>query len=204
MKVYRDLKLMGSVENLKKFCHKLSERVQSSESWGLESDMNFPEFLLLHRRKDKGIEEAILFLKNEDSQLRVTNVIPKQVSSLSHDEYNKILDSFYTDFVETNNHNLHLEYSKETVELEDLGDSEVVSALKLFSKAANKSTGTSHPNDKERFQEFVILSHRKCSFIDIDIIERWLIEDGWEHKRAVDIIIEYEIGISLLQAYDKH
>jgi hypothetical protein len=68
---------------------------------------------------------------------------------------------------------------------------------------ANKSTGASHPKDKERWFEFLISAHRTSARLDADLLARWLSEaEGWPEDTAHALAIDYEFALGLLQKYD--
>ena len=75
--------------------------------------------------------------------------------------------------------------------------------LKRFSRNANKSTGSSHPFDRERWHEFIIGLHAERREIDTEKLGRWLQDvERWSDEAAIDLIIEYEFGRDLLKQYD--
>ena len=79
----------------------------------------------------------------------------------------------------------------------------VAEALRRFSVLANKSTGASHPLDRDRWFDFILLAHRENAQLDASVLARWLSEsEGWFEDCARDLAGEYERSRSLLTRYE--
>ena len=77
--------------------------------------------------------------------------------------------------------------------------------LRIFSSLANKGTGSSHPSDQERWNDFICQAFTDKSENIQGILERWLIEEEkWHYEIASDLTIEFESGISLLEYYKEN
>ena len=77
-------------------------------------------------------------------------------------------------------------------------------ALRRFNALANKSTGASHPYDRQRWFDFVIQTHTDRSELDPDLLHRWLIEsEDWPEDQASDLAIEYERSRALLARFEE-
>ena len=88
--------------------------------------------------------------------------------------------------------------------LEDWTSAEAAQKLRVFSAAANKSTGVSHPMDQRRWFDFVIAVHESRKTIGTDLLIRWLHEiEGWDEESAHELAGQYETALSLLQRYDE-
>jgi hypothetical protein len=72
-------------------------------------------------------------------------------------------------------------------------------ALRRFSILANHGTGSAHPLDRERWFAFLLHCHQDRCELDTDMLQRWLMEQGWTFERASDLAIEYEFGRGLLK-----
>ena len=60
--------------------------------------------------------------------------------------------------------------------------------LKMFSEKANKSTGTTHPCDKERWLDFVLMCSEDAAFENPEELKNILINDfQWSAKMAENI-----------------
>src|SRR5690606_15672910 len=81
---------------------------------------------------------------------------------------------------------------------------EAAEALRSFSSHANKATGSSHPQDRERWFAFLLAVHRSRAERDTGFLVRWLTEvEGWSDDEAHTLAIEYEFGLALLDEYDR-
>jgi len=148
-----------------------------------------------------------LSFSRDRSNLRVGNIVPRAQSSLSYDEYNLILNEFFHYFVEPEIDGVRLQasLSKADVTLEDFASPKTARLLRRFSETANRSSGSSHPSDRELWEQFLISAHLASDRIYTDILERWLIEEErWPLDAASELTIQYERGRSLLKTYDEH
>src|SRR5436190_867887 len=59
----------------------------------------------------------------------------------------------------------------------DLGET-VFRALVAFSRSANRTTGSSHPMDRERWFAFLVAAHRSHVDLSVDVLAKWLALDG--------------------------
>jgi hypothetical protein len=147
---------------------------------------------------------AFLFLthKADADKFNVTNIISPARDRLTYDEYNEILKSF-SDAVLARvsaQRTIDFDLGGMDVDLAAQLPQDVYSRLRLFSVAANKRTGSSHPLDQERWMDFLIASDKATVSLDSHILARWLVEvEGWESELASRLAQEYEFGRELLQ-----
>lgn len=71
---------------------------------------------------------------------------------------------------------------------------------------ADKETPAEHPNDEQRWLDFVIATYREG--VDSgDVANRlagWLMnKKGWEDVRAHEMVNRYEYAIAVLKAYNR-
>ena len=142
--------------------------------------------------------------KKDASLAWVTNIVPRERRKLTEDEYNDLLDRFRMDVIQPVAVRLSLPVtrSKRDPSLEDLINPETAGALRRFSACANKSTGSSHPCDLERWNQFLFLYHRKRDKLDPTLLGEFLMEDGWSEDMAHELVAEFERGVDLLRNYD--
>lgn len=157
---------------------------------------------------ERGNREAALvaLVKKDDNSVHVSNVVPQNLSELSYCQYNLILTEFYEKFVKPSCEILKLktELSKGEETINDWMSEISVERLKSFSSLANKSTGTSHPFDKERWYNFVISIVENNDKLESSELVRWLVEEeSWAEDVARDISIEFEQEVGLLKQYLK-
>lgn len=140
-----------------------------------------------------------LFQKDGDTWY-VPNIVPLDSSQLSHNQYNKILENFLETIVRPSIAGLPVtaELTGDVLFLKDVVGEEVASLLHKFSVLANKSTGSAHPSDRNRWFDFLIAVQRKHISLNTDLLIHSLMEEGWSEDRAHDLAIEYEFAIGLL------
>ncbi|MCD4780008.1 MAG: hypothetical protein K8S27_05590 [Candidatus Omnitrophica bacterium] len=137
----------------------------------------------------KELSKATLILRERDSSLIVSNIVPKDPGGLEKSEYNALLNNF----VKNNLSGLSCEISKFDVTLNDLVGEKIAEKFYSFSGSANKSTGRSHPCDEERWFDFIFSAlENDKHMIDIEAIRFFLIEDGWDGQAALDLSLDYE------------
>jgi hypothetical protein len=150
---------------------------------------------------------AKVFLTHADrratSWLYVSNIVPKEVRQLNFDQYNHILNEFDR-FAKAaaDSIGLRVELSSPEQSIEDWLSPDSAKLLKAFSLLANKSTGSSHPMDRERWYDFLIALHRSGENPSVGLLERWLIEEEhWPDDVAFDLVCEYEFARGLLDRF---
>lgn len=205
MKVFRDLyiRLNGAriedlMEQFTAQCgdhwHRALDREKDAGSMGEKA------FSFEHTAGD-GLERAGLSLfQKEGNTWYVPNIIPLDSSQLSHDQYNKILENFLDTIVRPSIAALQVtaELTGDVLFLKDVVGEDVAALLHSFSVLANKSTGSAHPCDRNRWFDFLIAVQRKHISLDTDLLIHSLMEEGWSEDRAHDLAIEYEFAIGLL------
>jgi len=138
---------------------------------------------------------------HERDQAYVPNVVPNEKRELTRAEYNAVLDAFANELVAPACKRLGLAFSlsKTDVTLDDLVSPQTADALRRFSSAANKSTGASHPLDRKRWNEFLILHARQEGRLSEDLLYRWLTDNGWDEIHAHQLVGEFEDAQGLLR-----
>ncbi|BDV42687.1 hypothetical protein GURASL_16100 [Geotalea uraniireducens] len=205
MKVFRDLYIRLNGARIKDLIEQFT--AQCGDHWHRALDrekdagsMGEKAFSFEHTAGD-GLERAGLSLfQKEGDTWYVPNIIPLDSSQLSHDQYNKILENFLDTIVRPSIAGLPVtaELSGDVVFLKDVVGEDVAVLLHNFSVLANKSTGSAHPCDRNRWFDFLIAVQRKHISLDTDLLIHSLMEDGWSEDRAHDLAIEYEFAIGLL------
>ncbi len=152
---------------------------------------------------------AKLFLTHADrratSWLYVSNIVPQEVRQLTIDQYNHILNEFNIRFARpaTDSIGVRVELSSPEQSIDDWLSPQSAKLLTAFSLLANKSTGSSHPADRERWHDFLITLHRSGENPNVGLLERWLIEEEhWPSDIALDLLCEYEFARGLLSRFD--
>jgi hypothetical protein len=147
---------------------------------------------------------ANLFLIVQESTLKVTNVVPREPGKLTRAQYNSLVEEFAQSARPIANRlGLHTHITSNQTDIRVLLTPETFSALRAFSAMANKSTGSSHPMDRERWLRFLVLEHSGGARLDGEILRRWLIEEErWPENEAYDLESEFAFARDLLRAYD--
>jgi mRNA-degrading endonuclease toxin of MazEF toxin-antitoxin module len=207
-KVYKDLNIKGTTDQISILKNKIIEQIEQSDEWDVDCDNNFNNFLVILKNQTTS-PSGTIFISVDDRELKLTNIIPIDKSRLTYDEYNSIVDEFYNNYIkniiEKTGLSVQIYISPSQLSIEDIVESTVVSKLKIFSMAANKSTGSAHPLDKRRWFDFIIESFRRDEIIPNDYLYRWLVEiEGWEDEKATDLVIDYENSIELLKYYKEN
>jgi hypothetical protein len=85
--------------------------------------------------------------------------------------------------------------------LENLLSPESLSRLQSFSTLANK--GVLHDLDMRRWAWFIGQTHIDDVTVDLDLLDAWLADEGFEEAQRSRLVHEYESGRRLLIAYDE-
>jgi len=164
------------------------------------------DVIVLARDAFDDIDESGLVLWQKKDSYWVSNIVPRNVGELGITKYNLILRDFAARIAkpaaQAGGFAVELTLSDKT--LDDWLASEPADELRRFSKLANKSTGASHPMDRERWFNFLISAHKTAKRPDPEQLARWLVEvDGWPGERARELAIDYEFALGLLERYDQ-
>lgn len=214
LEVFKDLTIDGVSAELDAFIDAATAELPSEWSRDEERENQLKKTapssdeyqFALSRVASGEIPAASLFMIRSGTSLKVTNIVPKEVGSLSRVQYNTILDEFVEHVARpvADRLNLTIELTPDHLPITHWLSEDAARLLKSFSAAANKATGSSHPLDFSRWTAFLIQAHREHTNLDTETLQRWLIEEeGWPEDRAVDLAIEFEFARDLLRAYDE-
>lgn len=147
--------------------------------------------------------EAILFLLGRGTaELDLANIVPGSAGSLGIQNFNAILDGFVRNVAEpaSKGTGVSINVTSDVFELTQVCSPETANALRGFSRTANKSTGSAHSSDFEKWADFIIAAHHDPdNKLDVNTLGRWLREEeGWDDEQASELVLEYEFGIGLL------
>jgi hypothetical protein len=141
----------------------------------------------------------------EPDRLEVANILSEKKDALTYDDYNTLLDSFYRHAVApaVAECGATVEISPPDVSLGDFIPQDLAEKLRRFSAAANKATGTVHPQDLQRWVDFLTEVHQRSCKLPPDMLGRWLEEEEhWPAETTWQLLEEYEFARELLSAYD--
>jgi hypothetical protein len=210
MKVFRDLYLNLSIARTDDFFNEVEQSLAVDWSRDHETEERTArefrdKYYYFACNKTEELETALVaFARKNDKIAYIANIVPREFGKLSKDQYNKILLDFYERCLKPicEKHSIPVEITTDNQSMADWVSDGTHKKLKLFSNAANKSTGTAHPLDQERWFSFVVSVIRNNDKLDPSQLERWLVEEeGWHPDIASELAIEYEQGISLLKYF---
>ena len=211
MRIFQELTIKGELSAVERFIDEIESSLKGewSRDKAMEEQVKALDtsptwcFAFGGRQQDPA---AYLWLAyREPGELYIPNIVPAGTEELSRKQYNRIVQAFYTEFAKeaARRAGVVAILGSDSVELEDLLSAETAQALQRFSALANKSTGSSHPLDKARWEKFLISAHVEKSALAPYELERWLVEEQeWPSNEATDLAVEYENAMSLLDAYD--
>lgn len=213
MKLHRDVAVQGEAGAVAA----LKEAIRASVVGGAwERDSEVAKKLSA-RRGDEDVDVfryggpdapgANVFLFWESHGAHVGNIVPVASTSLSHDEYNMIAKQFHDEVLAplAVRAGCQTELGPTVRTIDEVLPPPVLEALKRFSDAANKSTGSAHPMDAERWDDFLILAHAHGTVLGENLLMDWLVRDeGWGEDEASTLVVEYEHARRLLARYDHH
>lgn len=213
MKIYRELTFEGDPIDFDKYLEDVENALNGgwrrdieSERWfeenaGKGARTGFVDRAFVCPKTARTPSARLWVAMREPGVFQVPNVTPIDEDELSYGEYNAVIEAFYERFARglADRHGIRATLGPDEADLsEDLPDS-VYKALRGFSDAANRSLGSSHPQDAPRWQRFIIEAHEADVDLSAATLERWLIEDaGWPEDVARELAGEYEFGRSLL------
>lgn len=213
MKVLREFYIKASLSKLQEFSTIASKNLPN-DAWerDLLAEGELQRFGSRDRQsycfqwKGKGFPKAKLWLSfKTDNMLCVSNIVPIEIGQLSRKQYNGIIKKFSDDLSEltlTTDYNLVI--GGEEKNPTEFMSEEVFQKFQTFSGLANKSTGSSHPLDKNRWLDFIISAFKERATISPSQIEKVLVEDeDWPTEQAVELCIEFEFAMELLSAYSE-
>ncbi|MCW3099454.1 MAG: hypothetical protein JWL77_5072 [Chthonomonadaceae bacterium] len=210
MRLFQDLIISGHPDDLEKFRTELLhssngwETFERNDEWTQEapSSAQVRPFIAINVPKLSRLRSATLFLllKDEGQSAFVGNIVPDS-DSLSPEEYNAILKSFFEECIQPHKDHLHLQclFSSEFVFIEDTLSPENLALLRNFEIMANKSTGASHPNDYSRWINFIVASVRDKERLDTELLRIWLMDQGFPPYIASDLVQQYKFGFDLIE-----
>jgi hypothetical protein len=211
LEVFQDLVLRGPEGDRSTLRHALIalaappwQHAQSKEDDMSAHAVGDVDVIVFEREAGAGFNAAALVLWSRPDGYEVTNIVPREVRELGYSGYNAILQDFARHLAEpaARQVGFSLEITAAEQTLQDWLSPEAAEALKRFSAAANKSTGSSHPSDRRRWFDFLLQVHADKRRLDADQLARWLIEvERWSDDTAHDLVVQYEFGLELLDEY---
>lgn len=211
MKTFRDLFIHLEGHSVEELVSLLTDRCHPpwTRETSKEEDLPglSPKMFCFERSADEQLPGAALFITNKEADVwYVPNIVPTETGELGYDTYNKILLEFKNSVLHpaVENTGIKVNVTEDHVFIKDVAGHDVEAALIQFSNLANKSTGSSHPRDRERWFRFLVLANNKEADLSGELVIRTLVELGWSEERAYDLGIEFEFSQELLDFAKSH
>lgn len=216
MKQFKELEITGPVEQMPSFIDHVSANLPTHWRRDFEAEARLEQanhvrkdswFAFIYKSEDDEPSSNV-FLTLESGRLYVPNITPLEPGRLSIAQYNRILDEF-ADILHIHlplDSALKINVTSDVAAITDWVSPKAEELLDRFSNSANKSTGSSHPSDFQRWSAFLIEVHKEGSShrLSSDFLAKWLEEElGWSSERANELAIEYEFARDVLQAYEQ-
>ncbi|MBQ7574206.1 MAG: hypothetical protein IJT23_08100 [Clostridia bacterium] len=226
MKTYRELYFKGTSQQLRKFTKQIGNfvigdwrQVECTEQLRDYISFDYIGSAVDNARVFIDVEQHI-----ETGQLRVDNIVPLEKNQLSIDEYNAVLIQFYNDIIKPYKENgADVDISQPTDDIFNplsVISETALKKLEQFCYCANKSTGSSHPCDEERWFDFICQTVDDGMEFSCDDLAKFLKDEtywgekpkdfigvvgkfAWNEEHAHKLASEYEALCNILHYYKK-
>lgn len=226
MKTYRELYFKGTstqlcdfVKDVKKFAVGNWRVEKQTDSW-----KNYLFIDYIGEEVDKARVSIYIGNIEKENEIKVNNIIPLDKNRLNVDEYNSVLMKFYSDVIKPYKESgTDLSISQPSEDIFNpltVISEEALIKLKAFCGGANKSTGSSHPCDKERWYDFICQTVEDGRMFDATTLANFLQDENywgkksndnigvigdfaWSEEKAYELALEYESLCGILEYYKK-
>lgn len=224
MHIYKELSFLGDKPAFDAF--KNNAPSFATGDWKYSTSKRMRDYIAFDYLGDKAnqAEVSIYYGINawRGGILKVGNIVPLQKNQLTIDEYNAVLDLFYEEIIKPNTDELKgiTIVGPESDEFDPLKyiSKEALRKLERFCNGANKTTGSSHPSDEERWFDFICQTVDDNQTFDFDTIFRFLMDEeywgkkepgflgamgrfAWDEEHAGELATEYDNYVRLLRYY---
>ena len=224
MRIYKELSFVGEKQVLDRF--KQEAKLFARCDWKHSYSERMKDYIVFDYLGDKAEHAEISIYCGPDSwrkgYIKVGNIVPLDKNQLTIDEYNTLLDLFYTEVIVPNIEKI--EGVKVVGPESDLFDplkyisKDALNKLVLFCNGANKTTGASHPCDEQRWFDFICQTVDDDRVFDYDTLFRFLVDEeywgkksqgfigavghfAWDEEHAEKLATEYDNYVRLLKFY---
>lgn len=226
MKTYRELYFRGTTQQLSEFVNQIGR--YAIGDWKLEKQSGCLKDYLSFEYTGAHVDKAFVSIYVGDriatGELMVGNIVPKVKSNLSVDEYNAVLLKFYDDvikpFKESGTELNIAQPSDDIFDPTSVISETALMKLKNFCYGANKSTGSSHPCDQERWFDFICQTVDDDKRFDYDTLANFLKDEtfwgkksdgfigvmgsyAWDEEHAYELASEYENLCEVISYYKR-
>ncbi len=211
MRIFKELSFVGDRLTFDEF-KKIAPSLAKGDWEYLDTESNYIVFNYMGKKVEQAKVSIHYYLDTLGQEhIKVVNIIPLQKGQLSIEEYNAVLDLFCAEIIASNLSKLN---GIEKIILEsDVFNPlryitmEALKKLERFCYNANKATGSSHPNDVERWLDFICQTVDDGQTFDSETIYKFLMDKdfwgifAWDEKHASELAMEYAICVRLLEFY---
>jgi hypothetical protein len=209
MEIFRDMIIRGETQQLNALMDDLEKllplgwvRDRAIEGRLLSlSLLAKPTYSFVHAQEDRLPAATIYFREEEPGLLVAANIVPHNKRRLHYSEYNAILEDFCERVVRpaAEKRGVQVELTTNQADLSDWLSETSVVKLRTFSTMSNQDIGCLRPDDRDRWIDFIVTSHRDGSRLTPSTLRRWLVEiEGWRPDLADQLTSEYAFGGDLL------
>lgn len=224
MQIYKELSFVGNKEafdNFKKIAPSFSHG-----NWKYSYSDRLKDYIAFDYFGDEAEHAEVSIYYGADTwrqgYIKVGNIIPLKKNQLAIDEYNTVLDLFYSEIIVPNKEKLEglkiVGPETDVFDPKKYISEEALKKLTLFCNLANKTTGSSHPSDEKRWFDFICKTVDDDCVFDYDTLFRFLIDEeywgkkpsgfigamghfAWDEEHAGELALEYENYVRILQFY---
>jgi hypothetical protein len=209
MKVFGDLVVRGSRQALEEFIAALEHALTSgwTRNYNREAEVSKAALgrMYCFACTPDGARPAseLWIATHSDGSLYVSNILAREFSSLTYDQYNLILTDFCENCARPASRAVEvaIELGNPDPTLEDFLSTSAARLLRSFSAMANRSI--LHPVDRKRWNDFLAAAYREGASLHPSMLQRWLIEEEkWPEDEAITLAVEYEHARELLGVYE--
>lgn len=226
MKTYRELYFQGLPEQLERFLQDIKD--YSTDVWHFGHEDRYGSPWIYFDYSGDVVDHARVCITTGKEilhgKIKVNNIVPLKKHQLSIDEYNAVLLKFYTDIIipyKKCHHELDISQpSDDTFDPKSMITETALRKLEAFCNSANKSTGSSHPCDQERWFDFICQTVDDEQIFDYSTLAEFLQDEdfwgsknpdfcgvigrfAWDEDRAYQLASEYENACTLLEYYKR-
>lgn len=224
MKIFRELYFRGTKEQLELFVKNIHNYAVGE--WVLIDRKDEYKKYLFFEYRGVQVEKARVSIFVGDNtakgELKVGNIIPIEKNELTVEEYNSVLLNFYESVIKPykeKNHGIEiLEPSDDIFNPREIISEHALQYLENFCNCANKSTGSSHPEDQKRWFKFVCQTVDDNMMFDSTTLANFLQDENywgkkeddfigvmgdfaWDEEQAWELASEYEELCAILKYY---
>lgn len=153
-------------------------------------------------------EKALIWVILWGREIKVSNIIPVNKRKLSFDQYNILIENFYSDMINL----ISLKFEVDVIisppekDLREIIGINTYNKLIKWARTCNRDTGNLHPRDFELWASFLTTVFDQESSLTPSLLGRILKEEmDWQEDETLQkLLIDFEYGLDLLKFYAKH